>query len=173
LTRESICNGVRCMEQLNVKKINIPKMDGTEQIILEREASLDELQIGSDTLATAFKNQNVTFGMAGVHAAPFVRLKSSGSTNAHDIISESDTFFLKNDAGFTKWCQYMALNQPFEFGNGNAQMSTTNAFRMRAKAGVPSDADLADPEDGCVIVDTTNSDIYVRIGAAWKKVHVA
>ena len=42
------------------------------------------------------------------------------------------------------------------------------------KAGVPDDTDFAfTPTSGTIAVDTTNSDLYVRVGSTWKHVGVA
>ena len=53
-------------------------------------------------------------------------------------------------------------------------ISTPDRFKAldgvttKIKAGVPTDGDFAQtPEDGTLVVDTTNSKIYVRIGGSW------
>lgn len=44
-----------------------------------------------------------------------------------------------------------------------------DGIKPTTKAGVPTDADFAQtPPDGTVVVDTTNSKIYARIGGTWK-----
>jgi hypothetical protein len=46
----------------------------------------------------------------------------------------------------------------------------TNALVAKTKAGVPADGDfLPPPPDGTIAIDTTNFQIYVRMGGAWKK----
>ncbi len=157
----------------NMVKLSAEKPDKTVVSFYYRDGNAPfENVIGEDGYANAFKH-NVTIGVQGTTVAPFVRFKDSGSVNAHDLVSENDVVYLKNDAGFTKWATYMPLNWPHVFDNGNVEVSTTNVFRMRCKAGVPNDADMAAPVDGAVIIDTTNSRIYVRIGGAWKQVGVA
>ena len=44
---------------------------------------------------------------------------------------------------------------------------------VTTKAGIPTDADFTAPTDGIVVIDTTHSKIYVRIGGVWKSVAVA
>lgn len=53
------------------------------------------------------------------------------------------------------------------------QFYAGDGIRMKTKAGVPSDSDLTVVADGVVVVDTTNSDLYCRIGGTWKKVTLA
>lgn len=53
------------------------------------------------------------------------------------------------------------------------QMIAADGFRMKTKAGVPTDADTTVDADGVIIIDTTNSDLYCRIGGTWKKVTLA
>lgn len=36
------------------------------------------------------------------------------------------------------------------------------------KAGVPTDADFANPVSGLIVIDTTDNRLYVRSGSAWK-----
>lgn len=44
------------------------------------------------------------------------------------------------------------------------------SLKLQTKAGTPADADIVGgAADGDIVVDTTNSLIYVRIGGTWKK----
>lgn len=53
------------------------------------------------------------------------------------------------------------------------QFYAGDGIRMKTKAGVPTDADTTVDADGVIIIDTTNSDLYCRIGGTWKKVTLA
>lgn len=53
------------------------------------------------------------------------------------------------------------------------QFYAGDGVRMKTKAGVPSDSDTTVDADGVIIIDTTNSDLYCRIGGTWKKVTLA
>ncbi len=56
----------------------------------------------------------------------------------------------------------------------NGIMEALVGFAHRTKAGAPTDADFATPpSDGTIVIDTTNSRIYARIGGVWKYVAVA
>jgi hypothetical protein len=44
------------------------------------------------------------------------------------------------------------------------------AIRTFVKAGAPTDADIPNPEDGAIVVDTLNSKLWVRVGGVWKSV---
>jgi lysophospholipase L1-like esterase len=52
-------------------------------------------------------------------------------------------------------------------------ITATGAIVHRTKAGTPVDGDVSGPVDGMVIVDTTASKIWTRIGGVWKGVAVA
>lgn len=61
---------------------------------------------------------------------------------------------------------------------GNATTAIRNIFvagavANRTKAGTPVDGDVNTPTDGMLIVDTTASKIWARIGGVWKGVVVA
>ena len=43
-----------------------------------------------------------------------------------------------------------------------------NGQRVKVKAGVPSDADFTDPQDGLQCFDSNNNRLYVRLGGLWK-----
>jgi hypothetical protein len=48
--------------------------------------------------------------------------------------------------------------------------STPSALNVQVKAGTPTDADIAGgAADGDMIIDTTASKIWVRIGGTWKQ----
>jgi hypothetical protein len=57
-------------------------------------------------------------------------------------------------------------------GNARAYRWTTthfaNGLSTVSKAGVPTDADVYDPRDNFIMVDSTNSRLYVRVAGAWK-----
>ncbi len=50
------------------------------------------------------------------------------------------------------------------------QMIATGGFVMKAKAGVPDDSDLSVVANNVIILDTTDSRLYARIGGTWKSV---
>jgi len=54
----------------------------------------------------------------------------------------------------------------------NIDFGNNVSIVIKQKAGVPSDADFAQPVDGLLAIDTTNNRIYVRIGTVWKSVTV-
>lgn len=66
----------------------------------------------------------------------------------------------------TDWS--MRINDP----NGNAILSASPTgafvFPIKTKAGAPSDSDVTNPQDGMLLLDTTNHRLYVRDGGAWK-----
>jgi hypothetical protein len=43
----------------------------------------------------------------------------------------------------------------------------------KVKAGTPTDADVTNAADGMMVLDSTNSKVWVRLGGAWKGVVVA
>ena len=56
---------------------------------------------------------------------------------------------------------------------GTAALKVKNIFVSGAimtgiKAGAPVDADVTNPTDGMIRIDSTNSKIWVRIGGVWK-----
>ena len=55
----------------------------------------------------------------------------------------------------------------------NIDFGTNVSIVIKTKAGVPADADFAQPVDGMMALDTTNNRLYVRSGAIWKFVGVA
>jgi hypothetical protein len=48
------------------------------------------------------------------------------------------------------------------------QFHAAGGLTTKIKAGVPTDADTATDADGTILIDTTNSRIYVRVGGTWK-----
>lgn len=53
------------------------------------------------------------------------------------------------------------------------RFEATDSVTIKAKAGIPTDADFAStPANGTIAVDTTNNRLYVRIGGLWRSVAV-
>jgi hypothetical protein len=50
----------------------------------------------------------------------------------------------------------------------NQQMIAADGFRMKTKAGIPTDSDTTVDADGVIILDTSNHRLYIRSGGAWK-----
>jgi hypothetical protein len=54
-----------------------------------------------------------------------------------------------------------------------AMFSDPAKIQVFVKAGAPVDSDFAQPRDGLLAVDTSNSKIYARVGGTWKAVTIA
>src|SRR5215471_13325354 len=56
---------------------------------------------------------------------------------------------------------------------GNLAIQSTGSLVNRVKAGTPVDADVTNPADGMMMIDSTANKIWVRLGGAWKGVVVS
>lgn len=130
---------------------------------------------------------------AGGSTAPDVNLYRPGA----DLLATDDRFVIirANDLDMAittqkvgdaqnKWRAY--ANGRLEWGPGNAATDVAmyrsaqdrllledkldpGSLNLQTKAGVPVDGDaISGAQDGDVIVDTTNSRLYVRVGGTWK-----
>lgn len=149
-------------------KINIPNItDGSENIVAERNDT-DELLWGKLGYANAFRH-NISIGMSSLISSPFIRMKSSDDPAVIDLNMEGGTFKIKNAlTGHNKLVCYMPDIYDNIFSYGNVCVGASNSFKMKTKAGIPTDADLSVPEDGCIILDTTDNRLYIRSGGLWK-----
>jgi hypothetical protein len=57
--------------------------------------------------------------------------------------------------------------------SGDGSLIAAKGIATAVKAGTPSDADVTNPVSGMLVVDTTASKIWVRVGSTWKSVAVA
>lgn len=72
---------------------------------------------------------------------------------------------------------FALTDNAFDIGAAGAtrprNLFVSGAVANRTKAGTPVDGDVNTPTDGMLVVDTTASKIWVRVGSAWKGVAVA
>lgn len=91
--------------------------------------------------------------------------------------------FRRTSDGVFVWCNPLVPDWTGDttlYRGGANQLKTDDRFvaidgiTTKTKAGIPTDTDFATtPSDGTLVIDTTNSKIYVRIGGVWKSVAVA
>lgn len=67
-----------------------------------------------------------------------------------------------------------AVSTALTIKRSNGVVSAGAGFQHKTKAGTPTDADFATaPADGTVVVDTSTSKIWVRLGGTWKSTTLA
>lgn len=84
--------------------------------------------------------------------------------------------FLLYGSGQLGWRDGLSFTPDTNLYRGGANVLQTDdrvravdGITTKTKAGAPTDADFAStPADGTMVIDTTNSKIYVRIGGIWK-----
>jgi hypothetical protein len=63
---------------------------------------------------------------------------------------------------------FYIVNRLLEMNGIGTNLTTGNVIQVAVKAGVPTDADFNSPANGLVVIDTTDSKIYARVGGVWK-----
>jgi hypothetical protein len=124
---------------------------------------------------------------------PDIRLERAGAASAlirsHPVAAQMELGTLSNHAvsvitnSTARWvfdgtgALFAAADNTYDIGASGANrprnVYVAGAVANRIKAGTPVDADVTNPTDGMLIVDTTASKIWTRIGGVWKGVIVA
>jgi hypothetical protein len=115
----------------------------------------------------------------GIRVAP---MANAGTSNYGIVIGKASTQTLwvgdqANDTTAAAGIGFGSSRDTVLYRSAVSTLKTDNALEglivHRLKAGTPSDADVTTPASGMMIVDTTASKIWVRVGTTWKSVAVA
>lgn len=139
-----------------------PAQSGTlrlpnNQVIYARNAAnnADIKVIGSDGSNNIIMGDNVnTTTRAYVDGYGGVFLRNSGAQYLFDVSAIYAQTDGNKDIG----------HQSFKFRN----VICSGALQTGVKVGAPVDADVTNPTDGMIRIDSANSKIWVRIGGVWK-----
>lgn len=139
--------------------------------------------VGWNALGAASGDQCTAIGANTLVVATGVNNTALGYTAGSTITSGNNNTLLGNNAQtgsatgiFRTVIGSGALgtaDHQVMLGTVSEQVVAPGGIQMRTKAGTPIDGDYTNATDGLVVVDTSASKIWARIGGTWKGVGVA
>lgn len=128
---------------------------------------VDNSTLGGTSIGNTFSRVCRRQGTLG---AGLRDIKLAGGAKRTKIVGANGAIDLGNNAAILDGLLYSDSPAAEVFNRDTTKVTEVSAqfVAHRTKAGVPSDADFTGtPPNGAVVIDTTNSKIYVRIGGAW------